>query len=539
LLSRWSDGSAALRVIDLLIKNGLILDGTGNPGFSGALAVQDERLALVRGETSGIRAARTIDAHGKVVAPGFIDLHSHAALTILGSPHHDPKVRQGVTTELVGVDGISHAPFRSAADRDRYIWLDSGLNGYPPEAKWLSASELLDQYDHTVAINVALIIGNGPLRVWSCGWTSGPATPQALDEMSGVLRESMEDGAWGLSTGLDYPPSSFADIDELVGLSRIAASHNGFYHTHTRRREPHPQTLLAPFEEAVEVGRRADIPIHLTHYMQRRQGEGSHLDYLALVENARAEGLDITFDCYSYPYGSTTLAIELPHWTKDGGPERVIEALTDSADRRRVAEDLVSRPDWGRLIANNWLTNFSRPENRRFEGMSIEAIARIRQETEVDTLLNLLLEENLGVTTVSSSANAATLPAFVSHPLGMIASDAILLGETPNPRTYGCFPLVLAEYVRAEKHLRLPEAIRKMTSFPAQRLGLTDRGVIRDGSYADLVIFDPQTIRTPATKEDPKRYPEGIDYVIVNGTIVIDHGDNTGELPGHAIRRSK
>lgn len=519
-------------MLDLLIKNGQIIDGTGSPGFTGAVLVENERIAIQRGDVSQLEAGRVIDAAGQVVCPGFIDLHSHTGLTILGEPHHDPKVRQGVTTELVGIDGISHAPFKTQQELHRYIWLDSGLNGYPPmPADWLTVAEMLAKYDGQVAINMAYILGNSPVRIWGVGWNDRPATVPQLADMKAVVREAMEEGAWGLSTGLDYPPGAYASTDELVALSETAERLGGIYHTHTRA-SLLSQGHLAPWEEAVEIGRRSGIPVHLTHYRQGAQGMGSHLDYLGLVESARAEGLDVTFDCYTYPYSGTTITIGLPHWAKDGGPERLIAALEDSDDRARMKRELSRN-----RLENNWLTNFTQPHNQQYDGRMVTEIAEMRGQDPADALFDLLLEENLGISTVGLGTNSQTLPAFVSHPYGMIASDSILFGEYPNPRTYGCFPIVLAEFVRAEKHLRLPEAIRKMTSFPAQRLGLPDRGILRDGFRPDIVIFDPVTVKTHATKDDPKHYPVGINYVIVNGQVVIENGTNTGVVPGRALRR--
>ena len=238
-------------MLDLIIANGLIIDGAGSPGFYGAALVDGDRVSIRRGDISGLEAARVIDAAGRVVCPGFVDLHSHAGLTILGQPHHDPKVRQGVTTELVGIDGISHAPFKSRAELERYIWLDSGLNGYPPlPADWLTVAQLLDKYDNTVAVNIAYILGNSPVRIWGVGWGDRPATPAELAEMKAVTREAMEEGAWGLSTGLDYPPGSYASTAELGVLADVAARLGGHYHTHTRA-SLRAQGLLAPWQEAL------------------------------------------------------------------------------------------------------------------------------------------------------------------------------------------------------------------------------------------------------------------------------------------------
>ena len=477
-----------------------------------------------------------------VVCPGFVDLHSHAGLTILGAPNHDPKVRQGVTTELVGIDGISHAPFRTVDELNRFIWMDSGLNGYPPQpADWLTVADQLTRYDRAVAINVAIILGNSPVRIWSVGWDDVPATPGHIQEMKSLVREAMEEGAWGLSTGLDYPPGSFASRDELVALSETVAELGGFYHTHTRA-SLKAQGRLAPWEEAVEIGDRSGVPVHLTHYRQGYQGDGSHMDYLGLVEDSRARGLDVTFDCYTYPYSGTSLTIQLPMWARQGGPEGIMHSITDPQTRKRIAQELSSRPDpAGRVEAWHelWLTAFKRPENSIFDGRSLDEIALMRGQEPPVALMDLLISENLGISQVGTGTNPQTLPAFVSHPMGMIASDAILFGEYPNPRSYGCFPVVLAEFVRAERFLRLPEAIRKMTSFPAQRLGLRDRGILKDGYKADVVIFDPDRVSAPATRLNPKRDPVGIEYVIVNGEVVIDGGVSTGALPGKSLRRGR
>jgi N-acyl-D-amino-acid deacylase len=524
-------------MLDLLIRNGLIIDGTGNPGFYATLGVEGDEVRIFRGDTSQIETAREIDATGHVVCPGFIDMHSHGGLIILGEPRHEPKVRQGVTTELIGIDGNSHAPFKTQQDLHRFIEIDSGLNGRPPmPAEWLTVAEHLSMFDNTVAVNIGFILGNSPVRVWSVGWDDRPATRAELEDMKAVVREAMEEGAVGLSTGLDYPPGSFADTNELIELSRAVALKGGFYHTHTRA-SLRKKGLLAPWEEALEVGRATDIPVHFTHYRQRSQGDGSHLDYLGLVEKSRDEGLDVTFDCYPYIYGSTRATIALPDWTMDGGPERITQVLNSPKERARAGEEMRAgnriRPSEG------WLTNFEKPHNKQYEGLSLAEIARMRGQDALEAFFDLLLDDGLGLCIVIVGTNPQTLPAFVSHPYGMVGSDAILLGEYPSPRTYGCFPVILAEFVRAEQQLRLPEAIRKMTSFPAQRLGLRDRGMLRDGMKADIVIFNPRTVKATATPRQPKQYPTGIPYVIVNGRVVIDDGQHTGALPGRALRHGR
>lgn len=534
-----TDGSGVGMMFDLMIRNGLVIDGTGSPGFYAAILVSENRITVHRGDASELGATTVIDATGCVVAPGFIDLHSHGGLTILSDPQHAPKVCQGVTTELFGVDGIAHAPFKSAKELERYIWLDSGVHGYPPPtAQWLSVADYLDQYDRRVAVNVAYILGNSPVRIWSVGWNDRAATRRQLSDMQSVVREAMEEGAWGISIGLDYPPGSYADTAEIVALAQVAGKLGGIYHTHTRgslRRVG----LLAPWKEALEIGRRSGIAVHLTHYRQSAQGVGSHLEYLDLVERARDEGLDVTFDCYPYPYLGSSATFDLPQWTKDGGPEQLMKVLHDPVARARMRAEMANGLDIDEWSQRNWLTNFTLEANATYDGRSLREIADMRSEDPIDALASLLIDENLGISLVGLGTNPDTLAAFVSHPYGMIASDSLLLGDHPSPRSYGCFPLVLAEFVRAEKHLRLPEAIRKMTSFPAQRLGIVDRGILRDGYRADMVVFNPETVKTTASRVDPRRYPTGIECVIVNGEVVVRQGTPTGLLPGRVLRRGR
>ena len=305
------------------------------------------------------------------------------------------------------------------------------------------------------------------------GWRTARRAPPRSRICAPSRGRRCRRGRGGLSTGLDYPPGAYASTEELIAITSASAEYGGFYHTHTRA-SLRSLGLLAPWEEALEIGRKSGAAVHLTHYRQTAQGVGSHHDYIGLVEDGRAEGLDVTFDCYTYPYSGTSATIILPEWAMSGGPERLMQALRDPADRAHIKRE-VEGPPFGPW-ESAWLTWFRKPGNAQYEGRSVAAIAEMRNQDPIDALLDLLLDEELSISYVGLGTNEATLYAFVSHPYGMIASDAILLGEFPSPRTYGCFPVVLAEFVRAEKHLRLPEAIRKMTSFPAQRLGLPDRG---------------------------------------------------------------
>ncbi len=519
-------------MLDLLIENGLIVDGTGNPGYYGSVGVDADRVLIFRGSMEGTEASRTIDATGLVVCPGFIDMHAHSGLVLLSEPEHEPKVRQGVTTELIGVDGNSYAPFRSQEDFRQFVELNSGLDGNPPlPGSWSTVEQYLNMFDRRSAVNIAYILGNSPVRIDAIGWDSTPATEGDMANMKAIVREAMEEGALGLSTGLDYPPGGYADTDELVELSKQVAELGGIYHTHVRYKSG--DRFLDPFREAIEIGQRSGVPVHITHFYQKSPAPGGAPRLLGLVEDAAESGQDVTFDSYPYSLGSTRILIVFPDWLHEGGPGPLKNALADEEVRSRLRDEVVPRaPTWHDM----WLTYFKHPENHRFEGRSIAEVAEMRRQHPVDALCDLLIEEDLQTCYVAEGLNPRTLPSFVAHPLSMVGSDAVLLGDFPSPRTYGCFPVILAEYVREERQVSLPNAIRKMTSFPAQRLGLRDRGILRDGMAADITVFDAASVKAPATRTQPKQFPIGIEYVIVNGEVVIDGGRHTGALPGRAIR---
>lgn len=522
-------------MLQLLISGGMIVDGAGNPGFFGAVGVEGETVHIFRGDVSSLEAESTIDASGKVVCPGFIDMHAHSGLVLLAEPEHHPKVRQGITTELIGVDGNSYAPFLDRADLRKFIELNSGLDGAPDLAQqWSTVAEYLSLFDRQASVNVAYIIGNSPLRICAVGWRDENATRPQMENMKALLREGMEEGAYGISTGLDYPPGSYADTQELVQLSREAARLGGIYHTHVRNSLG--DRFLDPFREAIDIGRQSEIPCHLTHLYQRVTAPGGARKILGLVEDGREEGLDVTFDSYPYIYSSTRLLIIFPQWAQDGGPEPLKEIMRSKEGRERLSREISPRgPSWSDM----WLTYFKHPHNHRFEGRSIAEIAEMTGKDEVDAVCDLLLEEDLQTSYVTIGPNGHTLPDFVTHPFSMVGSDAVLLGDFPSPRTYGTFPVILSELVREEKAMTLEYAIRKMTSFPAQRLGIPDRGLLKDGMKADIVVFDPSTVKAPATRRQPKQFPIGIDYVIVNGQVVIEQGGHTGTLPGRALRRGR
>ncbi len=526
--------------LDLLVTGGLIVDGTGAPARRGSVAVADGRLRVLDPAAVAPEAARTIDATGRVVAPGFIDLHSHGGLTILADPLHEPKVRQGVTTEVIGVDGNAYAPFLRRDDLRDFVVLNAGLDGRPDlRYDWDTVASYLDRLDGK-AVNLAFLVGNSALRIDAVGWEDDEADARAIDRMCGLLGEAMEDGAYGLSSGLDYPPGSYATTDELAALAAEAGRHGGFYHSHVRY--DLGDRFLDPFREAIEIGRRGGAPAHLTHFYHRQTFPGPPEQLLALVDDARAAGQDVTFDHYPYEWASTRLLILIPAWVQSGGPAAIRERLADRDVRDRIRRELVER---GMLFAGAGglldirLGAFSHPSHLRWEGRTLREVVEERWSDPIDTVCDLLLAEDLRLNEVTPGPHVDGIRAFLRHDQGMIGSDSVMIGDKPSPRTYGSFPRILGQFVRDEALLSLEEAIRRMTSAPAARLGLRDRGVIRDGALADLVVFDPATVRATATYDAPRRYPDGIDHVVVNGRLVVDGGRHTGATPGRALRRGR
>jgi N-acyl-D-amino-acid deacylase len=409
------------------------------------------------------------------------------------------------------------------------------LDGRPDiEYDWHSVRDYLARYDGTVSVNIGTLVGNSQLRIDALGWDDVPADEAAIDRMAGTLRDAMADGAVGLSSGLDYPPGSYATTEELAALGRTAGERGGFYHSHVR------YTLgdryLDPFLEAIEIGRRSGAPAHITHFYHRQTHPGGADRLLALIDDARAEGLDVTFDSYPYEWASTRLLIQLPQWVQAGGPLPLKERLADRATRDRLRAEMgpayTSAAGWADLR----LGNFRRSDLGHWEARTLADVMAETGQDPVDAICDLLLAEDLGVNQVTSGPWSETLPRFVAHPVGMVGTDSTFIGEKPSPRTYGSYPRILGQFVRDERLLSLEEAVRKMTGAVAARLGLRQRGTIRDGNLADLVVFDPATIRSNATYDEPRRFPTGIDHVIVNGVAVVRAGEHTGATPGRAIR---
>ena len=518
-------------MVDLLFTNGTVIDGTGAPGYRASVAVTGDTLQIIHGDTAGIDAGRVVDAAGYVICPGFIDMHSHSDLKLLTEPAHDAKIRQGVTTEALGMDGLSYAPTTPRGLEQLLVYL-AAVNGTPPDGvRWSSVADFLALFDGNAACNVFHFVPHAAIRVAAMGWSSRLPTDAELAQMRDLTRQGMRDGAFGFTTGLTYAPGAYSDTNELAAIAAVVAEEGGFYCTHSRYTLG--DRLLDPFREALEIGRRAGAPVHISHYHSPVAGLGAQMT--GLVDDALNRGQDVTYDQYPYPAASTILHSLLPYWAHAGGPQALLTRLAD-----RQVRDLMVRavePQWGGQTLDNYIfAHIASDRNKEWEGRSLEELAQHRGGRMVDAVCDLLLEETLQVAFVARTGNLENIREIASHPAQMIGTDAILTGGRPNPRTYGTYPYVLAQFVRGEGLFTLEEAVRKMTGAPAQRLGLSDRGVIRNGAKADLTLFNPQQVDTPATFDDPTQYPVGIDYVLVNGTPVIDGGRHTGALPGRALR---
>jgi N-acyl-D-amino-acid deacylase len=517
-------------MLDLLIKDGRVIDGTGQTWFRASVGIDGDTVTVIRGDVSAMQAGRVIDASSYVVCPGFIDMHSHSDLKLLAEPRHEVKVRQGVTTEALGMDGLSYAPI-SPPNLEGLLTYLAAVNGAPPPGvRWGSVKEFLDLFDERAACNVAYMVPHAAIRLEAMGWDDRVPTQAELARMGELARQGMRDGAFGFSTGLTYPPGAYSDTAELVAVCQAIREFGGFYMTHARYSLG--DGLLDPFREAVAIGRRADVPVHISHYHSPVDGMGERM--VALVDEGRNSGVDVTFDQYPYAAASTLLHSLLPYWVHAGGPRALLQRLQDRRVRDEIGDSV--NPMWGLNLDHYIFSHLGSAKNKEWEGRSLTDLAQAQGKGMVDAICDLLIEENLEVAFVARTGNPDNIRTILRHPAQMVGSDGLLTGGMPNPRSYGTFPYVLGQFVREEGLLRLEDAVRKMTSIPAQRLGLKDRGILRNGMKADVVLFDPDRVRARATFEEPKQYPEGIDYVIVNGKLVIDQGVHTGALPGRALR---
>jgi N-acyl-D-amino-acid deacylase len=526
---------------DLIIRNSTVVDGTGNPWFTGDVAIAGTSIAAV-GRVTG-EASRVLEARGLCVCPGFIDVHAHGDFTPFDKTVVDYKLRQGITTEVNGNCGFSAAPVEPSTVGLVRQYVEGFIapeEGVPWD--WQSLGEYLDCIARAqLAINIAPLIGHGALRAAAMGYEQRAPSAAELDTMTGLMRDSMEQGAFGLSTGLVYVPGTYAQTAEIIAIATVAARYGGLYATHMRNEG---ERLFEAFDEAIQIGRRAGIPVQISHHKAAgKPNHGKVRDTLTRLEDERAHGLDITVDQYPYTASSTTLASVLPPWGQVGGVPKILERLRDPAMRREISAAMTADPQHGENMIRgcDWdeifIASVKSARNKACEGQSLRQIAAMRGETPLDSVFNLLLEEECAVAMIMFTMAEADVRTVMRHPATMIGTDGIWSHGKPHPRIYGTYPRILGRYVREERLLSLEEAVRKMTSFPAQKFGLWKKGLVREGMDADLVIFDPSTIAERASFQDPHQYPTGLPYVILNGQVVVDQARYTGQLAGQVLKK--
>ena len=529
---------------DVAIVNALIVDGSGAPARAGQVGIADRRIAWVGNDGSAdpllADAARVIDVHGAVLCPGFVDIHTHSDLTLLVDGAGESKVRQGVTTEVVGNCSFSAFPIEpSRLD----LHADHLARATAPVRPWWTD---FDGYaralEHEgIALNVAALAGHGTLRVAAMGVDARPPSVVELQRMIGDLGESLAQGAFGMSTGLTHVPSAYGDFEEVMALAEVLAEHRALYATHSRAVGNDERDAVA---EAIEVGRMTGVTVEFSHLaINRPERWGTGHELLEMFEQARRDGVDILFDVYPYDASSSSLTQYLPPWVQEGGTDEMRQRLADPGTRRRALADM--QAGWFNGIP--WLWDrflVSSTPDGAFVGQTLALLAEAGRLSPDELTLRLCEQYGNEIQMVLFYRTDADVSAFLRHPLAVVGSDgnAIPLEQAtakPHPRSFGTFPRILGRYVRDHGVLELPDAIRKMTAEPARRLGIRDRGTIGVGLAADLVVFDPRIVADRATFEEPACAPTGISHVMVGGTLVLDDGVVTGHRPGKVLRRQQ
>jgi N-acyl-D-amino-acid deacylase len=546
-----------MTIYALVITNGRILDGCGNPWYWGDLAIEQGRIVEIAAKGT-LLGNQTIDAAGRFVTPGFIDIHTHSDLSVLVNRRAESVVRQGVTTELIGNCGMSPAPIEEThlAELKRYWGPISGQ----PEVGW--EWRTFRQYLHVLergglGINIASLAGHGGMRMAVMGLEERAPTNNELNQMKQMLDEALQAGVFGMSTGLVYPPGCFASTDEIITLCKVVSQYQGIYASHIRGER---ETILQAVAEAIRIGREAGVPVQISHNAPKFGAPYDARANLHLVEEARANGQDVTVDNDVHTDLAPELTDGLPQEIQDLPADEIANLLRNPEKRKAIKNEIVAdqKPAFGPvglLKHGQWqrITLLHAPKTQNVIGKTIQAIAHELGQEPFDTYFDLIVENGHGAEAIFDYIDEANIRILLEHPAVMISSDGQVLApygflnDPPpySPCSYGEFPGVLERYVREEPVLTLQEAIRKMTSFPAQRLGLHDRGVLRPGAWADVVVFDLERIHDKATnlfphtypfENYPHQYPEGIEYVFVNGVMVVDGEEHTGVLPGMLLR---
>ena len=528
---------------DIVITNGHIMDGTGSPWYAGDIGIRDGKIAAI-GNLRDAKRTRTIDASNKVVAPGFIDMLGQSEYSILVDPRLPSKIFQGITTEITG-EGESIAPLNDAilrADQEQY-------DHYRIQADWRTFREYFSRLEkQRIGINIASYVGATRVRRIVLGDNDVQPTPAQLEQMKELVRQAMRDGTVGVSSSLEYAPAPYAKTEELIALATEASKFGGIYATHMRNEGT---GILPAIDEALRIGREAQIPVEIWHLKVGGKPSWGHMpEVVAKINTARAQGLDVTADTYAYTAWFNDFSAFIPAWAHDGGNTKLIERLKDSATRERIRKDMLTPSDqWD----NEWqeipgpeavlVGVVHNPQLLPLQGKTLAEIAKIWNKDPMDALFNLLVEDHALTSVAVFGMSEPDVSLALQQPWVSVDNDSsgtspdgILGQEHPHPRAYGTFPRILRKYVREEHKLTLEDAIRKFSALPAQRMRLTDRGVLKAGLSADIVIFDPATVHDVATFENPNQLSQGMEYVLINGVPVVDQSKMTGALPGRVLR---
>lgn len=529
----------------ICIKDATIIDGTGKGRYKGSIYIEGERIKqIIIGEPALNEKVEIIEGTGLICAPGFIDTHSHSDLVVLSSPQLLPKLEQGITTEVLGQDGISMAPLplKYIAPWQKNI---AGLDGKDESLDWhyeTTANYLRCIEAAEPALNETYLLPHGNVRMQAMGLDDRPPTKQELEKMCDIVREEMENGCYGLSSGLIYMPCAYAGAEELIALCKIVSAYKGVFVVHQRSEA---DDILESMDEIIKIGKASGVNVHFSHFKVCGKSNWGKLEaMLRKLDEAKKEGVNVSFDQYPYVAGSTMLGVILPPWVHDGGTEELVKRLQDKALRKKIKEDIEKGiPGWDNFIQfagteGIFITSVESQENQDVVGLSLDDLGKKRGKEALEAAFDLLLEENNAVGMVDFYGIEEHVKTIMSRPEMNVCTDGLLSGK-PHPRVYGAFPRVLSKYVRQEKVLTLEEAIYKMTGKAAQAIGIKERGIIKEGYYADLVLFDFETVKDKGTFQNPKQTPEGIVYVIVNGKLAIKKGIPTQIRGGHVLRKGK
>jgi N-acyl-D-amino-acid deacylase len=528
-------------LLDVILKGGSVVSGAGNPWYKADIGIKDGRIARIGMIME--EGDKVINADKLFVCPGFIDIHSHSDFSLLINPLAESKIRQGVTTEVIGNCGNSAAPLNDDVKdnlrKSNSLVIEAGI-----DLNWITMGDYFNRLRYQgVALNVAALVGHGTIRANVMGFEKRPPRKSEMEDMKAMTKRAMEDGAFGLSSGLIYPPSCYASTNELTELSRVVTKFGGIYTSHIRGEG---ETLLDSVKEAITIGSEALIPVEISHHkIMGKANWGLVNESLQMIKDARDKGVDVTCDAYPYVASSFSLRAMLPPWAHQGGVDKLVNRLKNSEDHMRMERDMLnSLPDWSSPLSvadweNTIITGCRSHEE--YEGRNIAEIAKESEVTPFKLTFDLLVDDP-SISVVRFSMNEEDVQTVMRSPYMMVGTDGYslapygVLGKgKPHPRSYGTYPRILGRYVREKHTITFEEAVRKMSSLPALKVGLKRRGLILPGMFADIILVDRKKVLDNATFSEPHQYPEGIEYVLVNGKVIIERGKHTGTLVGEVL----